>query len=111
MRSPADERPMADTYTGALGVRTAANLLLSVTLATIALGAVAALLAVDSIEPVLAIAASVSAIVASTGVLRFRKQPTSARAKAVEATIGLAMLVIHLALIAAIVLARGLELQ
>ena len=111
MRSPADERPMADTYTGALGIRTAADLLLMVTLATIALGVVVTLLAVDTIEPVLAVAASVSAIVANISVLRFREQPTSARAKAVEAAVGLAMLVIHLALIAAIVLVRGLELQ
>ena len=110
MRSPSDERPMADTYTGALGVRTAANLLLIVTLATIALGVVVARLAVDTIRPVLAVSATMSAIVASTAVMRFRSQPSSARAKAVEAVIGIAMLVIHLALIAAIVWVRGLEL-
>src|SRR6185503_15588701 len=104
-----DERPMADTYTGALGVRTAADLLLVVTLATIALGVILARLAVDTIRPVLAASAIVSAIVATTVILRFRWQPTSARAKAVEAAVGLTMLVIHLALIAAIVLTRGLE--
>ena len=111
MRSPGDERPMADTYTGALGVRTASDVLLLVMVAATALGAVVARFAVAAVHPLLVVSATVSAFAASVVVLDFRREPSSSRAKAVEAAAGIAMLVVHLALMAAIVLARGLELQ
>jgi 4-hydroxybenzoate polyprenyltransferase len=111
MRSPSDERPMAETYTGALGVRAASDLLLVVTVSAIVLGVIVARLAVGAVHPLLAVSATMCAVAAGVVVLDFRRQPSSSRAKAVEAAAGVTMLVAHLALIAAIVLARGLELQ
>lgn len=111
VRAPADERPMADTYTGALGVRTAANALLIVTVAAIALGVGIARMTRGAMLPAVVGASALAAFATTYSLLHFRRQPSTTRAKVVEAAVGIGMLVTHIALIAAIAAARGMDIR
>ena len=107
VRAPSDERPMADSYTRALGIAGAAGTLLGVTIAAmlVGLGVIRAVLAtLPLLSSVACIAAAVSV---APALLAFARQPTTQGARRVEAWVGLSMLVVHLSVIASIVAGRG----
>jgi hypothetical protein len=113
VRAPGDERPMADSYTRALGARGAMALLIVSTLAAGALaGSLAARLAHGGSVAPGAVALGVVAVGAggawaAWAAAAFVRAPSTGRAKRVEAATGVAVLLAHLLVIAAAFVARG----
>ena len=111
MRAPSDERPMADSYTKALGVHAASDTLLVVTIGASAMALAIVRLSNEAIPATVSVVAAAAAILVARTVLRFRGKPTSGGAKAVEAAVGIAMLVVHVVIITAIAASRGVEVR
>jgi 4-hydroxybenzoate polyprenyltransferase len=111
MRAPEDERPMADTYTSALGVRRASQLLLVVVAATM-LASLAALRELTGQLPVVTLRVAVALmLLAALALWRFRERPTSRKAKIVEASVGVVMLVAHGLILYAVLAVRGVAFR
>ena len=110
VRAPADERPRADSYTSALGVMGATRSLVAVTLSATIIAVEVVRLSIGELPAWVAVAGAVAAALATFAVLGFRREPTSRHARAVEGSVGVAMLIVHLAIITAIAATRGLEL-
>jgi 4-hydroxybenzoate polyprenyltransferase len=110
LRAPADERPMADSYTAALGVRRAAGLLV----AALAASAVAALVLTRLVAgaaggwPAAVVAGAT--VAATLAVLAFARTPTRRAMRRAEAAAGVAVLTGHAVVLAALAAARGVTL-
>jgi hypothetical protein len=108
LRAPEDEHPLADSYTQSLGITKATRLLMCVMVALALLTlmttaeARARHFTVVLIAIVPAIAMSFAALIA------FRQQPTRRAAKMVEKAVGLASLLMHAALLGALIQTRGI---
>jgi 4-hydroxybenzoate polyprenyltransferase len=111
MRAPGDERPMADSYTRALGVRVASAMLLVVVIVAAAIGVAMAGLAAGALHPAVVATCAVATVAVAVTVSAFGMAPTSARAGRVEASVGIAMLVVHGAAIAAVAGAFGVAVR
>ena len=109
MRAPEQEHPMADSYTQALGVRTASGLLLGVVVGAgmVALGLTALLTGRVGMIALATLGAVV--VMAALSITRFRLRPTPAAAKRSEAAVGIAALATHVVVIAALLAAHGLR--
>lgn len=108
MRAPEDEHPLADSYTQSLGVPSATVLLSAV----VGIVAVLSLIATGVVGNGMCLSVPLAAIagfLVALGVLReFRRRPTPRAAKRVEAGVGLSILAMHTALLAAVIHARSL---
>ena len=109
LRAPADERPMADSYTAALGVpRAGAALLLA--LALVAAAALGAVRASTGALPGWAVAAiGAPALLAAACAWRFVRRRDRAAAGAAERASALAVVGALLATVAAVLVARGVR--
>jgi 4-hydroxybenzoate polyprenyltransferase len=107
MRAPEDERPTADTYTGALGPWRASMLLATLAVATY-LMAIAVVQRLGVETTIGAVAAGGLSILAVVTVMRFAERPTPRGAKLVEAAAGLAIMAAHLMIAAGVVSARAI---
>lgn len=109
MRAPEQEHPMADSYTQALGVRTASGLLLGVVIgaAMSALGLLALLTGGVGMIALATLGAAV--MLAALSIRRFQSRPTPASAKRSEAAVGVAALATHVVVIATLLAAHGLR--
>lgn len=109
LRAPPDERPMADSYTGALGIRTATATLIVVLTATS--GAVIAVLrATGGSAGALGISTlAVSTLGAAVALASFARAPTTARARLAEHAAALAVMAGHVVVLAAVVSQRGVR--
>jgi hypothetical protein len=102
---------MADTYTSALGVRRASQLLLVVVAATM-LASLAALRELTGQLPVVTLRVAVALmLLAALALWRFRERPTSRKAKIVEASVGVVMLVAHGLILYAVLAVRGVAFR
>lgn len=110
IRAPEQEHPMADSYTQALGVRTASGLLLGVVVgaAIVALALVALLSGRVGVIAAGALGASV--LVAALSIVRFRARPTPASAKRSESAVGIAALATHLIVIVTLLADHGVRI-
>ena len=104
IRAPEDERPMADSYTGALGVRRAALVL---ALAVTAAQGAALALPLASVGRLTTTGSAIVAIATALAVrdaIAFGNDPTPARARRAELAVGVAMLMGHLVALTTLVL-------
>jgi len=109
IRAPEDERPMADSYTRALGIRGAMRLLLSATLtAALLAGWLATRLAGDGSVALPSAAVGLGCALAVWAAASFARRPDGGRAKRVEGAVGLAVLLAHLLVAVTVLGARGL---
>ena len=108
MRAPRDERDGADSYTRALGVRAAADVLLLVTAAAMAVALLVTRLTSGATPLIVGIAAT---LVAALPLVHFRRRHTTRAAKLVEAGVGVSMLIAYVSLLTVIAGSRGLEVQ
>ena len=100
VRAPADERPMADSYTGALGIGGAMRLLVGATLAAALLAEWLLVRLAGGAPPALASAAvGAGCAVALWAAASFARAPTGANAKRVEVAAGVAVLLAHVAVV------------
>jgi 4-hydroxybenzoate polyprenyltransferase len=107
LRAPADEHPMADSYTQALGIPAAATLLAFVVTAAATASLGVTMLAAGR-AGIGATAALGAAIVLAIGAIgRFRRHPSASAAKRSEAAVGIAALTTHVVPVAAVLTARG----
>jgi 4-hydroxybenzoate polyprenyltransferase len=108
MRAPEDEHPLADSYTQSLGV-VSATVLLSAVVAVVAVLCLVATGVVSNGIWLWVVLAATAGLVVVLGVLReFNARPTPRAAKRVEAGVGLSILAMHTALLAAVIHARSL---
>jgi 4-hydroxybenzoate polyprenyltransferase len=111
IRAPEQEHPLADSYTQALGVPAASRLLLGVVLgAGVAALALTAVLT-GGVGMIVTVTLVGVVSLAGVAVTRFRSRPTPASAKRSEAAVGVAALATHVAVIATLIAAHGLELR
>lgn len=106
IRAPEDEHPMAESYTQALGIPTAAALLFGALASAGAVAILLAWLATGRVRTGLAVPLAASVAFAALALTRFRRRPTRAAARFSEATVGIATLGTHLVVIIAILGAR-----
>jgi 4-hydroxybenzoate polyprenyltransferase len=104
IRAPEDERPMADSYTGALGVRRAALVLALVVAAAEAAALVLPLVVVGSLSIAGSAIIAIATVVAVRESIAFGNEPTRARARRTELAVGSALLVGHLVALTTLVL-------
>jgi 4-hydroxybenzoate polyprenyltransferase len=106
-KSPEDERPTIDSYTGQLGVRGASYALVGLLLAAAGVGAALLAAATDAGAPVYAgfLAAVVPGL---AGAGRFARDPSATNAKQVEALAGVTVVLLLVLLIAALLGARSI---
>lgn len=107
MRAPQDEHPLADSYTQSLGVHPATVLLSAVVGIVSVLSLVTTGVVNNGIWPGVLLAA-IAGLAVALGVLReFHGRPTPRAAKRVEAGVGLSILTMHTALLAAVIHVRS----
>jgi hypothetical protein len=109
LKAPEEERPEVDSYTRAFGTRRAPVALAAV-LALVTAGFTwMIMIAVEGAPRLVGVGLVLAALAAGTIACgRFRIAPTTSRAKACEAAAGVAVLLDHLALLLAALLARGI---
>ena len=101
IRSPEDERPAADSYTRALGVRGASTLLASLALLTFIVALVVARWFSQAGVPAAATTAALS-VGAAAAALWFGRRPTRRQAKLAEAAAGLSIMAAHVMVVVAV---------
>ena len=110
LRAPADEHPMADSYTRALGVRGATVAAVAALLAAVAAAAAVVWFVERSLPWWSVTAPGLATLVAARALLAFAVAPSARGAKRAEVTAGLAVVAGHAAVIAAVLVARGVRL-
>lgn len=103
LRAPEDERPLADSYTGALGIERA-SMILAVLAVVTCIAAIALARFISAAQGVLGpLTVSGLSFLTVLAALSFARYPTHRRARLAEATAGLAIMAAHVLLLAAVV--------
>lgn len=106
LRAPEDERPMADSYTRALGIGRASALLAVLAVVT-CIAAIALARFVSAPTSVLGpVTVTGLSLLTALAALRFARHPTHRRARLAESAAGLAIMSAHVLLVAAVVSGR-----
>src|SRR5262249_48936727 len=101
--------PLADSYTQALGVRTATLVLSGVIVTVSALTMVTTVVVADRMPPWV-LAAAVAGLSLTLGALsQFHRRPAPPAAKRVEAGVGVSILAMHGALLMSVLHARSIS--
>lgn len=106
LRAPEDERPMADSYTRALGAKRASLLLASLAVIACAVAIVLGRVVVASTNLLWPLTAGGLSVAAALAALEFARRPTRRHAKLAESAAGLATMATHVMVIAAVMSVR-----